>query len=143
MSQPQGALQPGLPKAIAQFDETFSKDLGAEMGRFFAEDARLMWPEIEDIVGREAITNAFRELTAKFTTFSWSPERAFVHLSHDAAISVGRFIEDRAPRAGGPAVRIFGRLVEYWSCHPDGTWTIQIALTSRYAEDQPLNQPPR
>ncbi len=142
MRQSPRALPPGLAEAITQFDEKFSEDLGSEMGRFFAQDARLMWPDIEDIVGRQAIANAFRELTDNFTTISWKPERSFVELSEDAAISVGRFIEERAPRAGGPAVRVFGRLVEVWSPGPDGTWTIKIALTSRYAEDEPLNQPP-
>ena len=145
MKRPDPDVPTGLLQAQAAFDETFSQDRGTEMGQFFSKDARMMWPDIEDIVGREAIRAAFEELIANFTTISWKPDRTLVQAFGDRAISIGRFTEDRAPRGGGSVVRVFGRLVEYWSKAPDGTWTMDIALTSRYAEDQPLGgqTPPR
>jgi ketosteroid isomerase-like protein len=127
-----------LLETLAAFDETFSQDRGSDMGAFFSPHARLMWPGIEDIVGRDAVRFAFEQLVATFTTISWRPEWTTIEVFGDRAISIGRFTEDRAPRAGGPSVRVFGRLVELWSLDPQGKWTIDIALTSRYAEDQPL-----
>jgi ketosteroid isomerase-like protein len=138
MAPPYSHIPPGLLATQAAFDDAFSHDRGSEMGRFFSRDARLMWPDVEDIVGREAIRAAFEELIANFTTISWNPERTFTRAFEDMAISIGKFTEDRAPRLGGSAVRVFGRLVEYWSLGSDGTWTMDIALTSRYAEDQSL-----
>ena len=44
---------------LAAYDAAFAADRADEVAELFAEDARLQWPEEEDIVGRDAIRRAF------------------------------------------------------------------------------------
>ncbi len=108
------------------------------MGDFFAPDARLMWPSLEDIVGREHIRSAYERLAETYTTIAWQPERTVIGPSGRKVVTIGRFIEDRAPRSGGAAERIHGRLVEVWARKPDGGWELEVLLTSRYADSEQL-----
>src|SRR5687767_9373497 len=132
-------LPSGLLATFAAFDRTFSEDRGSDLADFFSENARLMWPDTEDIVGRDAIRAAFEEFVSAFTTIKWNPDRAIIHQLEHGALVVGRFTEDRAPRAGGPADRVFGRLVEIWIRQHDGSWKLDLLLTGRYAENEPLS----
>ena len=138
MAELEADLRPRLLERMAAFDDAFSQDQASEMGQFFSTDACLMWPEMEDFVRRDAIQAAFEELIGKFTTIAWQPGWTLIKVFGEEAVVIGRFIEDRAPRAIGAATRVFGRLVEYWSLGADGIWRIDLALTSRYAEEQPL-----
>jgi hypothetical protein len=132
------SLDNSLLERMQAFDRTFSEDRGSEMGDFFSSEARLMWPFMEDITGRERIRAAFEQFVQDFTTISWKPEREIIGVGENKVFIVGRFLEDRAPREGGPAERVFGRWVEIWAGQPGGPWELDLVLTSRYAENELL-----
>jgi ketosteroid isomerase-like protein len=119
---------------LAAFDAAFSADRGAEMGEFFAEDARLQWPEMEDIVGREAIRQAFVEFTSAFHTISWEPSYQVADVHGDRAYPLGRFVEIRQVRETGEVERVPGRIVYFCRREADGEWRLTHALTSRFGE---------
>ena len=131
-------LEDSLLERMQAFDRTFAEDRGSEMGDFFSLQARLMWPFMEDITGRENIRRAFEQFVQTFTTLSWKPEREIIGADGNKVFVLGRFLEDRAPRVGGPAERVFGRWVEVWRRQPGGPWELDLVLTSRYAEDELL-----
>ena len=121
---------------ISAFDSTFSHDLGSELADFFADDARLMWPGNEDIVGREAIREAFVGFVETFTTVSWKPDPRDLHVYEDRAYVVGRFVEVRKRLESEITETVYGRLVEVWQLEDDGVWYLERLLTSRYAETE-------
>ncbi len=127
-----------LRLAMSKLDYTFSQGLEAEMAELFSEDARLMWPGEEDIVGREAITSAFAEFFGQFTTLSYLPDRQIVEVCGNKVFIIGRFIEDFVPKTGGQVQRVHGRLVELWSQTENSDWKISLLLTGRYAENEML-----
>jgi hypothetical protein len=59
-----------LLENISALDRTFAEERGAEMGDFYSPQARLMWPGMEDIFGREAIRSAFMQLVEAYATDS-------------------------------------------------------------------------
>jgi ketosteroid isomerase-like protein len=122
-----------LVAAMARFDETFAADRGTELGNLFTADARLMWPELEDIAGREAIRTALESFVAAYTTLSWQPDRGQPDICGDRAYTIGRFVEIRRPRDGGPTEKVYGRLVEQWRRDESGEWLLASVMTSRYA----------
>jgi ketosteroid isomerase-like protein len=89
-----------LLSVIAELDQAFSEDRGSDVADFFAEDARLMWPHMEDIVGRESIREAFVAFVSAYTTNSWSPSREIFDLCGRRAYTLGSFIEIRTPLKG-------------------------------------------
>lgn len=130
----------GVEDLLARFDAAFRADDGRALGDLFAADARLQWPEMEDIVGREEIRSAFVELTEAFHTISWDPSYQVFDVHHDHAYLLGRFIETRRDVATGVFGYVPGRL--FYRCHrqADRAWRFTHLMTSRYAEEQ-LEQP--
>jgi ketosteroid isomerase-like protein len=137
--KPQDPLE-SLRDAFLRFDSAFSRGDAGEIASLFSEDARLMWPGTEDIVGRQAIESALLEFFQQFTAVaSFQHERDTVELGEKRAFTFGRFAEDLRPNGGGAAFRVHGRLVELWSQQEGGEWNLKILLTSRYAENEPLS----
>lgn len=129
-----------LHLTFSKLDRTFSQGQVNEVAKQFAEDARMLWPGIDDIVGREAIRAAFAEFFEQFTTLSFSHDRQLIEVFREKAFTIGRSIEDLAPKGGGPAQRIHGRMVELWAQTESGDWEITLLLTSRYAENEMLSE---
>src|SRR5262245_30922623 len=102
---------PGLAGLLAAYDAAFAADDADGVAELFAVDARLMWPEEEDIVGREAIRRAFGEFVETFHTVSWEPGYQVVVESGGHAFLLGRFLERRRIRKTGELERVPGRLV--------------------------------
>ncbi|MGD2072805.1 MAG: hypothetical protein PVG65_04890 [Candidatus Thorarchaeota archaeon] len=125
-----------LLRTISELDRTFSEDRGWDMGDFFAEDARLMFPLMEDIVSREAIRETFVSTVSKYTTDSWNPKREIIHIYEKRAYTYGSFIEIRTPLDGGPTEKVYGRLHEIWQLSSDGKWEIIRFMAGRYAETE-------
>jgi ketosteroid isomerase-like protein len=123
-------------ETIAQLDLAFSEDRAEDMGSFFAEDARLMFPHTEDIVGRKAIQQAFVHFMKKYITNSFSPKRELIDVYEHRAYTLGHFIEIRTPRDRGPTEKVYGRLLEIWQLTPDDKWQIIYFMTGRYAETE-------
>jgi ketosteroid isomerase-like protein len=138
VKKPDEQLHQELAVTIAQFDAAIATDRASEIAAFFRDDGRLMWPSLEDIAGRAAIRAAFDDFVATFTTLSWQPDRQLVDIYEDKAFTLGRFVETRRPRAGGPGERVHGRLVEVWRREESGTWKLAALLTSRYAPTERL-----
>jgi len=136
MNKLSGVIPESLQRTIHELDTVFSQDRGNEMGAFFAEDARLQWPMVEDIVGRTQIRMAFEQFVATYTTLSWKPNRSLALVSKNGVAIVGDFIEDRQARNDGAKERVFGRLVEIWSKTEDGKWMLNLLMTSRYADTE-------
>lgn len=134
------SVEDSLLETIAALDETFAADKGSQMGDFFLENARLMWPMTRDIVGREAIRAAFELFTSKFTTLAWQPDRHLLEVHGDSAYVVGRFSEIRRRLDNGQLEQVFGRLVEVWRRDENGRWQLDLLLTSRFAETEILGR---
>ncbi len=127
-----------LTIAISRFDRAFSQGRLDELVSLFAQDARLMWPDTEDIIGRDAIRSALEEFMAENTTLRFLPDRQVVEVCGSKTFTIGRFIEDLAPTSGDRARRVYGRIVEMWTQTANGDWEIAILLTGRYAETEVL-----
>jgi ketosteroid isomerase-like protein len=123
-----------LLDTIAAFDRSFATDQGAALGDFFTTDGCLMWPDLPDIKGREAIRAAFEQFVATFTTIAFQPDRRLLEQHEDNAYSLGRFIEVRRRLDNGQIEQVHGRLVEVWRREEDGRWRIEQLLTGRFAE---------
>ncbi|MFX1416850.1 MAG: YybH family protein [Promethearchaeota archaeon] len=125
-----------LLEAMAGLDLAFSEDRALDVSNIFSEDARLMWPLMGDIVGRDSIREAFVEFMSMYTTVSWNPNREIIDVYEKRAYSLGSFTETRTTRGGGPTEKVFGRLLEIWQLSPDGKWEIFRMMTGRYAETE-------
>jgi len=125
---------PGVARLLAAYDAAFAADRADEVAELFAEDARLQWPEEEDIVGREAIRQAFTAFVDQFHTVSWEPSYQLAQVHGDQAFLLGRFVERREVRGTGELERVPGRLVLVCRRDADGAWRITHAMTSRYGE---------
>ena len=136
MNKLSGVIPESLQRTIHELDTVFSQDRGYEMGAFFAEDAHLQWPMIEDIVGREQIRKAYEQLVATYTTLSWKPNRSLAVVGDGSVAVIGDFIEYRQMRKDGVKERVFGRLVEIWSETEDEKWVLDLLMTSRYADTE-------
>jgi uncharacterized protein (TIGR02246 family) len=125
---------PGLAQLLAAYDTAFAADDADGVAQLFAADARLQWPEMEDIVGREAIREAFVEFVETYHTVSWQPSYQVVDVNGDRAFLLGRFTEVREVRGSGEVEHVPGRLVLVCRREADAAWRIVIAMTSRYGE---------
>lgn len=125
----------GVKDLLGRFDAALRADDGAALGDLFAPDARLQWPGIEDIIGREEIRSAYVELTDAFHTISWEPSYQVFDVHADQAYLLGRFSETRRDVATGAIEHVPGRIVYRCQRQADGAWRITHLMTSRYAEE--------
>jgi uncharacterized protein (TIGR02246 family) len=125
---------PGVAGLLAAYDAAFAADRADEVAELFAQDGRLQWPEEEDIVGREAIRQAFTAFVNQFHTVSWEPSYQLAEVHGDQAFLLGRFVERREVRRTGELERVPGRLVLVCRREAGGAWRITHAMTSRYGE---------
>ncbi|MFW9887938.1 MAG: YybH family protein [Candidatus Thorarchaeota archaeon] len=125
-----------LLKTIAEFDLAFSEDRGADMGNFFAKDAKLMFPLMPDVVGRESIRDFFVDFVSVYTTDSLEPKRELIRVYERDAYILGSFIEVRTKRNEGTPETVYGRFLEVWKLFSDGRWELTHFMTGRYAETE-------
>ena len=125
-----------LLKTIAKLDLTFSEDRGADMGNFFAEDATLMFPLIQDVIGRDSIRDLFVNFVSMYTTDSWEPKRELIRVYERDAYTLGSFIEVRTKRNEGTTETVYGRLLEIWKLSSDDKWELTHFMSGRYAETE-------
>jgi ketosteroid isomerase-like protein len=121
------------------FDHAFMEGRAEEVGGLFADDGQLLLHQQPAIVGRQAVTEAFRETFAGFDTSAYRPNYDTVEVHTDRAYVLGSFTEVLRPREGGPGLRVAGRLVFFWRRGPDGGWRITHALSSRSAPDEEVS----
>ena len=125
-----------LLAALEAFDRAFIEGRADELGALFADDGKLLLHHQPAIVGRQSITEAFRETFAAFDTSAYEPTYETVEVHTDSAYVLGSFTEVLRPRAGGPGLAVAGRIVLFWRREPDGRWRVTRALTSRSAPDE-------
>jgi ketosteroid isomerase-like protein len=122
-----------LARLLDRLDEAIRQDDFSTLSECVTEDAYLLWPGVEDIVGREAIREAFVSLAMQ--TLSWEPEYRVVDVHGDRAYILGRFIERRRYPETGGVERVPGRIVYFGRRQPSGEWLISHVLTSRFGEE--------
>jgi ketosteroid isomerase-like protein len=121
------------------FDRAFIEGRAAEAGALFADDGQFLLHHQPAIVGRQAVTEAFRETFAAFDTSAYKPIYGAVEVHTDQAYVLGSFTEVLRPHDGGLGLRVAGRVVLFWRREPNGEWRIAYALTLRSAPDEEVS----
>ena len=128
-----------LLAALEAFDRAFIEGRADVLGALFADDAQLLLHHQPAIVGRQAITEAYRETFAAFDTSAYEPNYETVEVHTDRAYVLGSFTEVLRPREGGPGLAVVGRVVLFWQRGPDEVWRTTRVLTSRSAPDEEVS----
>ena len=123
--------QPANPAAaVTQFWAGYADRLSHQdvdgLANFFAPDARLMVPGIDDVVGRLAIHGLLKTTLAQRTRPIETRLMPREVAAYDGVIyDQGDYIETMAP-IGDPrrAIDTYGRYFAVWSEQPDGSWKI-------------------
>ena len=140
MTENRSNIPASLDRTIQSFDTAFSEDRGSDVSQCFSENGRLQWPFREDIVGRDDIRAVFEGFVSRFTTISWKPSRSIELICDGKVVIIGRFTEHRQHRDTGEEQRVFGRMVEVWAEAEKGKWSLELLMTSRYAESEQINK---
>ena len=135
----QGTQRQALLAALEAFDRAFIEGRANELGALFADDAQLLLHLQPAIVGRQPITETFRETFAAFDTSAYEPTYETVEVHTDNAYVLASFTEVLRPREGGPGLAVVGRVVLFWRRGPDGVWRVTRVLTSRAAPDEEVS----
>ena len=119
-------------------DWTSHRDIES-LANLFGEDARVMEPGIDDIVGRPAIRSLIIYVSAqrvRTVDVRMMPREV---AGFDGVIyDHGNYVETRAPQNNPKqVVDIYGRYFAVWAQQPDGTWKIARLMRS------PTKQPAR
>ena len=138
-ANPQGTQRQALLAALEAFDRAFIEGRADELGALFADDAKLLLHHQPAIVGRQSITEAFRDTFAAFDTSAYEPTYDTVEVHKDNAYVLASFTEVLRPREGGPGLAVVGRVVLFWRREPDGVWRTTRVLTSRSAPDEEVS----
>jgi ketosteroid isomerase-like protein len=102
------------------------------LAEMFTTDARLMQPNVDDVVGRELIRRVLK------TSFSQGLRRSDTRMMprdvvgfNDLIYDQGDFIETVAP-SGNPrrAADTYGRYFAVWAEQPDGSWQLARLMIS-------------
>ena len=125
-----------LLAALDAFDRAFIEGHAEELGALFADDAQLLLHYQPAIVGRQAVTEAWRETFAAFDTSAYEPTYETVEVHTDNAYVLASFTEVLRSREGGPGLAVAGRIVLFWRREPDGVWRVTRVLTWRSAPDE-------
>jgi len=132
--------QPGagdLRRSIESFDRAFAQGRLEEFLSFFADDARLLIHQQDEVAGTEAIRASFDEVFRSFDTSAYETRYDVVDEHGDRAYVLASFDEVLRPREGAAGLRIHGRTVQFWGRQADGAWRISVLLTARSAPDEP------
>ena len=121
------------------FDELFFRDGGAEIARYFLDDAEIWWPGEPPIVGSEAIGTVMGEFAGAFEIIDLERHPDLIEVSGSLGVVLRTFRETRRVRKTGVVERIHGRSALVWRRSPEGEWRCTRLMTSRYAPDEALS----
>jgi len=106
------------------FDLAVSKGGSAAWASFFAEDGKMLGPQM--IEGRAAVREAMTPLLdKKGNELRWSPTFAEVSKSGDLGYTIGesrRYFTDK----DGKAFESTGRYISVWRRGKDGSWKVAV-----------------
>jgi len=94
------------------------------LGRLVTEDAILMPPHEQSVVGRQAVIDWFSGVVRQARTTAIAMTRREVTVAGDIAIEEGSFIWELMPTAGGSPITDHGRVLAIWKQQPDGSWKV-------------------
>jgi uncharacterized protein (TIGR02246 family) len=100
--------------------KAFTAGDAAGVAAIYAEDARLLAPNIDVLEGRPAIEAFVKEFVAMGSE-SMSFDLITVHETPDLCVAVGRYELQIRPE-GADVQRDSGKYVEVWARRPDGSW---------------------
>lgn len=90
----------------------------------YTEDAKLLLPNAETVVGRDAIERFYTMLRDQFGLRDMAAEITELGSEGDLAYEVGRYSLTLQPE-GGEAIRDIGKYVFVWK-RQEGTWRIAV-----------------
>jgi len=131
-----GSNRDSLLSAIAKLHSAFANHRAINMSKLFREDAILMFPGTQDIVGRESIQEALVDFMTMYTTLSFETSEEFIDIGELRATYLAKFIEIRTPLNGEPTEKVYGRLLEIWELSSEGKWGVIRMMTGRYSETE-------
>jgi len=134
----QAARQAELVAVQGAFDELFFRDGGAELARYFLDDAEMWWPGEPPIVGSEAIGAALDEFAGVFEIIDLERHPDLIEASGSLGVVMRTFSETRRVRETGILERIHGRSALVWRRSTAGEWRCARLMTGRYAPDETM-----
>ena len=123
---------------LDRFHAAFAAGDAEGFGACFAEDGTVVLLHSEALVGRDAIVDAWRTLSARFDTSDWEPVTEFVDVDGDHGAAYSTYTERLLDRQDGSRRLVRGRLVHLFRAEPDGTWRIRLLMNSHSRPIEPL-----
>jgi uncharacterized protein (TIGR02246 family) len=99
---------------------SFTAGDAAGVAAIYAEDGRLMAPNLDIIEGRPGIEAFVKEFVAVGPA-TMSFDLVAVHEATDLCVAVGRYHLEMRPE-GADVQRDDGKFIEVWARQPDGSW---------------------
>jgi ketosteroid isomerase-like protein len=94
------------------------------LGRLVTEDARLMPPHQQSVVGRQAVINWFAAVVKQARTTAIGVTEREVIVAGDLAIERGAFTWKLNATVGGSPIDDEGSFLAIWKQQPDGSWKL-------------------
>ncbi len=114
-------------RALAEAYSTSDTPLDAVFA-FFADDARVLAPDVPIALGWEASRAVFAKLEAlPGYSLSWSPTTADIGSAADLGYTIGTY-HMQLPDDDGNTVEVDGKYLSLWKRQPDGSWKIAVDM---------------
>ena len=114
-----------------------SENLDSIMPRF-SDDAVLLFPDMPDARGRDAVREALKQGFDAVAIESLETEIDTIEVFDDVAYEWGRYTE-RMAESGKPAVTAQGRYLMRWQRQGDGTWKV-TRFTGNTIKEEPATR---
>ncbi len=114
-----------------------SENLDSIMPRF-ADDAVLLFPDMPDARGRDAVREALKQGFDAVEIESLETEIDTMEVFDDVAYEWGRYTERMAER-GKPMITIQGRYLMRWQRQGDGSWKV-TRFTGNHIKEEPATR---
>lgn len=115
---------PDVERFATEFDQLFARCDAAAMAAFFADDAQILVPDAELVLGREAIAGFWRAVSEAARTAATT--RTVAVRRSEAVGNLGYVLstaELEIPSGSEPVTRTFNHLT-VWRVAADGIWRI-------------------
>jgi ketosteroid isomerase-like protein len=94
------------------------------LGRLVTEEARLMPPHQQSVVGRQSVIDWFAGVVKQARTTAVAVTQREVIVAGDLAIEQGMFRWKMTPTVGGSLIEDEGSFLAIWKQQPDGSWKL-------------------
>lgn len=114
----------GIDNGHHQWLEAMKANDPAALGRLVTDDAVLMPPHSQPVVGRQGVIDWFGAVVSQARTKSVEIHQREVTLAGELAIERGSFTWRVAPAHGGSDIDDQGSFVAIWQRQADGSWKV-------------------